>query len=288
MAKPQPQPAQQIRYFQTDLRYQYRIELLELALRKSQAAEIAAPETIDTETTATESAANGLPLQPLTTAVTQSRGIAMLEQGEVDVAFLPTSRELEQRLLAVRIPIMQGLLGYRVLLIHSRNQAKFAKLETLEQLQRRFVAGFGADWTDLAILTHNRLQVQRVTQYQNLFPMLNAGRFDYVPRGINEVWDEMAVMGPQYPGLLVDSQLALHYDYPIYFFVNKANRQLANRIEKGLRLALADGSFKRLFLSYHGQLVTRLRNRRVFELTNPTLPADMPAIDTSWWQPPAH
>lgn len=262
---------ERIGYFQKDQRYAYRIDLLRLALENTRAEY------------------GDYALIPVAGEMTQARGEAFLAHpgSPVRVAFLPTTVEREKHFLPVRIPILRGILGYRVLLIHARNTEKFAEVQTLDQLRQHFRAGFGTDWADLKILRHNGLPVVDTPSYESLFRMLHAGRFDYFPRGLNEAWRELEVWRPELKALQVEERLALYYPYPVYYFVNRADTQLAQRIEMGLRRALEDGSFEKLFRKYHEDDIRRARigERRLLRLENPNLPADTPALGTGWWLP---
>ncbi|GIU28589.1 transporter substrate-binding domain-containing protein [Shewanella schlegeliana] len=262
---------QVVKYYQLDSRFNYRIALLNLVLEKTAAKYGTAK------------------LEPIEQVVTQSRGLVMLQDNEIDVVFLATTKQREQAFLAVKIPIMRGILGLRVLLIHRDNIDRFASVagstaDSFEQF-KQLEAGFVFHWADLAILESNQIPVQKQPNYENLFAMLSAKRFDYFPRGVNEVWREIAEYSKAYPDLVVDKYIALQYEYPVYFFVNKNNTTLAKRIEEGLNRALADGSFKQLFLKHHKGLIkqAQLPQRKLFHLANPTLPASTPEIDKSWW-----
>lgn len=259
-----------IGYFQTDLRYEYRIKLLELALEK------------------TRDGYGDFHLVPVSDEMSQGRGLEFLRKGEnVRVAFLPTTSEREKDFLAIRIPILRGILGYRVFLIHQDARDAFAEVASLEELKARFTAGFGTHWADKAILVSNGIAVVDTPSYDNLFGMLNARRFDYFPRGINEAWHEVEKRGADFPKLMVEPELALYYPYAVYFFVNRKDDLLAQRIDTGLRLALSDGSFEALFREYHEEDIRRagLDKRRLFILENPTLPETTDVIDTRWWLP---
>lgn len=260
-----------IKHFQTDIRYEYRYNLLRLALQK---------------TTATD---GPLTLEALPYKVTQKRGLAFLMDGGVDVVSLATNIDREKQMLPIRIPILRGLLGYRVFLIHDKSKEKFKQVEVLDNLKDQFVAGFGIHWADYKILKANNIPVETSAIYKNLFDMLMAGRFDYFPRGINEAWNEVKRFGSQYPDIAVEDNIAFFYPYPTYFFVRKNNFKLAGRIERGLKLALEDGSFKKLFMDYHQDMINQaqLSDRLMFTLNNPNLPPGTPKIDSSWWLPQA-
>ncbi len=262
---------QYLRYYQADPRFEYRVQLLKLALEK------------------TEAEFGTVELNTVEEDVTQSRGLMMLEDNDIDIVFLAANTDRLKRFRAVPIPILRGMLGYRVLMIHRDSADSFADVESLPELTHRFEAGFGSHWVDLEILKYNHIPVQEVHDYDSLFAMLAGKRFDFFPRGINEAWQELDNISAQYPQLMVEEHLALMYLYPIYFFVNKDNHSLAVRIEKGLTLAEEDGTFKQLFIHYNRASIDKanLTNRRIFELENNTLPDDSPPIDTSWWLNPS-
>ncbi len=246
-----------IRYFQSDVRYAYRIELLTLILEK------------------TQQQFGSYCLSPISEQVTPKRGIMLLQQGiKVDIASLPTNETLEQNLLPIKIPILNGILGFRLLLIKNDEQPQFKDIENLTQFSSKFVAGFNSHWTDIAILKTNNIKVVATPLYENLFTMLAKDRFDYFPRGLNEIYSENAL----HPELAIDKYLVLHYPYPVYFFVNKSNVSLARRIRSGLEIIKSDGSFDALFNRHHQDLLHRanLDSRVMLELENPYLPLITP------------
>lgn len=214
----------------------------------------------------------------------QSRRLRMLQEGDLDLAWSMTSCEREKDLLPVRIPMQKGLLGYRIFIIKPCMESAFAQVKSLEDL-KAFSAGQGHDWPDRKILEGNGLHVVSSATYAGCFRMLLRGRFDCFPRGVVEPWDEVA----QYPdgGLTVEKTLMLRYPAPIYFFVSRDNPELARRMEKGLRKALADGSFDDLFYNnpYHRKALekARIKVRRVIDLVNPLLPPETPLTEKALW-----
>ncbi len=258
-----------IRYFQQDARYAYRTALLQLVL----------------DQTAEEGRCQ---LSPQFTTVTPDRGLALLQEGRIDVVSVPTTLRRERELRAVRFDILRGLLGYRVLLIRKQRQAEFAAVRSLAEL-RRFRLGLGSHWADLPLLQYNGFQVMATPRYESLFAMLARGRFDAFPRGVNEAWQELAEQQGTFPDLRVEPTLALYYPWPVYFFVRRDNQPLADRLHRGLMRAQADGSLQRLFMEHHGNLLQQanLAKRRLLLLSNPGLPPGTPKADTSWWLPAA-
>lgn len=255
-----------ITYFQTGEIYEYRVALLDLVLEK------------------TRESHGAMKAIPYGEAVTQARGLQLLRSGSIDIASLGTSREREEAFLPVRIDILRGLLGYRVLMIKEERQGDFDRVRNLEDL-RGFSAGFGSQWADISVLRDNGLPVEGVANTLRLPEMLSGGRIDYLPRGINEAWIELAAYKPRHPDLAIENGIALFYPYPVYFFVRKDNVRLAERLKRGLELALEDGSFRKLFLDYHKNLIAQagLGKRILIRLENDDLPEGCPPVDPSWW-----
>ncbi len=231
-----------------DQRLNYYLRLLDLALKKS-----------------------GGPyrLQPTGQHMVTPRVLQQMEtSGSIDVIWSPTNPEMEQRLIPIRIPIDKGVLGWRLLLIKKSDRARFAQIQTQRQLQA-LAAGQQRDWSDTVILRANGLDVVAAGLYQPMFQMLASDRFQYFPRGVIEIWDEEKQHA--HLGLEVEPHLALHYPVQTYYFVSKRNPALAQRIERGLRLAIKDGTFDALFEQCNGDFIRRasLGSRTVLELTNP-------------------
>ena len=226
-------------------------------------------------------------LEPSSEPMNQGRGISLLSAGEqIDVIWSMTSRAREQQLIPVRIPLLKGLMGYRIFIIRAEDEVWFSKIKTLDQL-RELRIGQGHDWPDVDILRANGLRVETTTEYEKLFQMLQAGRFDFFPRALNEPWEE--VQAHKELNLEVEKGLLLYYPTANYFFVNKNNSALAGRIESGLERAIADGSFDALFNSHpinaYALDHAHLGQRRMLKLINPLLPAETPlGRKELWWQ----
>lgn len=249
-----------------DHRDDYQVELLALALKKS---------------------GHAYELKPHLAFMLQVREIKELEHGvSLDVIWTMTSVEREKTLLPVRIPIDRGLLGWRLLMVRSQALPHFAALALPTQL-RLLRAGQGFDWPDTVILKNAGYNVDETVRYNDLFVRLAAGRLDYVPRSVQEVWGEL----DSHPGmgLAVEPTLALHYPAAMYFFVNRRNTALAADLQRGLEAALADGSFEALFQRHFGAALARadLARRRVVELANPVLPPETPLANRALWYRPA-
>ncbi|MGB4073256.1 hypothetical protein [Pseudomonas sp.] len=236
---------------------------------------------------ALEKAHSPLRLQPTHYSMEQERALINLERNErLDVVWSMTSREREQRLLPVRIPLDKGLFGWRIALLPSDAPQRFKDVQGLADL-RQFTAGQGHDWPDSEILRRQGLPVKVSASYGSLFRMLQAQRFDYFPRSVIEIWDELD--HPRGRPLVADPYVLLHYPAAMYFFFSPQRPELAETVRQGLELALADGSFEQLFQTHFAASLQRanLAQRRVIELNNPLLPSATPLQRRElWFTPP--
>ncbi len=247
---------------EADSRLDYPVRLLDMALRKSGVA---------------------YALHAESRSMSQEAALQQLAQGShINVLWSMTSKEREQLLLPIRIPIDKGLFGYRIAFVRPQVPNPLAKVHTLADL-RHLTAGQGQGWPDTDILRDNDLPVVTQLSFEELIPLLHAGRFDYFPRSILEIWAEKAL--PVTRNATVDEHLLIYYPTAVYFFVNKKDTLLAQTLERGLNMAIADGSFNTLFYEHHGEALKRanLRQRQRISLHNPLLPAQTPLARKALW-----
>ena len=178
------------------------------------------------------------------------RCFADLKSGKnINVMWTVTNQKRESEFLPIRVSLLRELNNFRIFLIRNGDQARFDNINTIDDL-RKFSAGLGSQWPDTDVMRFNELNVITSPSYLPLFKMLTAKRFDYFPRGLYEIWNEENVHKDE--GIIIEKNIMLYYPAPFYFFVNKDNAALASRIERGLKLAIADGSFDELLLSIPG------------------------------------
>lgn len=181
-----------------------------------------------------------------------------------------SNKQREAELWTVKVPLLRELNDYRLFLIRAEDQERFSAIRTLDDL-RKFKAGAGVNWPSTDVLRANNLPVVTSIAYEYLFPMLRAKRFDYMPRGVYEAVNEQRANAAD--KLAIERTIFLHYHVPFYFFVSKENAALGKRVERGLRIALKDGSADKLFNSIpafrEAQAEIDRHHRRVFELKVP-------------------
>lgn len=103
-----------------------------------------------------------------------------------------TSPAREQGVIVIRIPLLKGLLGQRLLAIRADSASRYGQVRTLDDLRRDFTLGQCHDWPDTGIQKAAGLNtVTAPPSYDTLYPMLQARRFDAIPLGINEIDDEI-------------------------------------------------------------------------------------------------
>lgn len=215
---------------------------------------------------------------------TQGRYIEDLRAGRIDVMWAASDANIETLVTPVRIPLLKGLLGHRIFLIHKNSQYKFDAVNTLEDL-KKLKLGQGSTWADTKILESNGLTVVKTQKYDSLFYMLDGGRFDAFPRGVQEPWGEVNKI----PGLelAIEKHLMLAYKMPFYLFVSSENKALARDIETGFNAMIADGTFDHEFLNDSSIKkvieMADLKNRKVFYLDNPALPKSTPVDRSELW-----
>ena len=213
----------------------------------------------------------------------QARWISMLQQDKDNfVIWTMTDAQREQQMRPIRIPLSKGLFGYRVLVIRKGEQARFDQINSIDDLAK-LIGGQGTHWPDTRIMRANGLKLVTAENTDSLFRMIQAKRFDYFPRGTSEAWYELSERyGDK---LAIENHLLLYYPTDIYFFVNKRNQALANRIEKGLEILIDNGEFDKFFFG-HPRVSTafnKLKNRRLLKLTNPYLPPETPVDNPRYW-----
>ena len=116
----------------------------------------------------------------------RNRMLFELQKGTtINVHNAPTRPEWEEKAIPIMFPLMKGLLNYRIFLIHKDNVDKFKKLETIDDL-KKLTAGVGAQWsTTKALRKIGGFKIETGNNYEGLFSMLMAKRFDYFIRGMN-------------------------------------------------------------------------------------------------------
>jgi len=215
----------------------------------------------------------------------ESRSTFSLGQGLYDVHWMHTSKEREEALIPIRIPLLRGLIGWRLLGMKAGDQPRFNDVTEVGDLEA-FTLVQGHDWPDTDVLSRAGLNVWRAPSKEGMFRMLAAGRVDLFPRAITEIWQEMELFSDL--DVAVEENLVLVYPSAYYFFVTPEKPELAEAIEKGLNKAVEDGSFEEAFQGYFGEVVERsgLADRKILRIDNPLMPEHTPLDRPELWYQP--
>ncbi|WP_226991081.1 transporter substrate-binding domain-containing protein [Paraglaciecola psychrophila] len=223
-------------------------------------------------------------LQAFGTSMVYRRKLMSLNSGKLDVMWAMTSKQREQDLLPILIPLFKGLIGYRVMVIQDTKQQELTHTLTTQQI-KNMVAIQGIDWADTDILRTNGFKVETSDWYKSLYKSVSEGYYDYFPRSILEPWAEMQKY--RFKNLVVENKHLLYYPAAMYFFVQKDNKALAQRLVFGLNQAIDDGSFDKLLYNYpaHQEALSKgkLSTRVIHKLSNPFLPKTAPLTDNRLW-----
>lgn len=205
-----------------------------------------------------------VPVMPIT-----NRLLREIEIERVDITWMPYNVNAPAQLMPIKIRLLKNLSDYRLFLIRANDQARFSQVKSVEDL-RRLRGGIGSHWPDRIVMEENGLPLVLSMSYFNLFKMLASNRFDYYSRGIHQVLPEIRAYADK--GLLLERELLLRYENPVYFYVNRSNTQLAERLSIGLKIAMEDGSFDAIFAQFENftwaESVLKQGNRRILSLTN--------------------
>ncbi|HET9240521.1 MAG TPA: hypothetical protein VFO10_24875 [Oligoflexus sp.] len=215
----------------------------------------------------------------------RSRALASVQQGKdfVHVVSSFASPDLDEKLLPIRISIAATVLGERIFLIRPERRQELDAIRSLEAL-KKYNIGVGQGWVDGDIMKRAGLRIQTSARYDLLFTMLQGERFDLLTRAVHEGWDELRTRG--FRELDWTEGWALAYPAPFYLYVNKNEKILAQRLEKGLQVLEANGTMDRLFIEHFGPAILRagwLERKRIV-IKNPYLPHEPPLGFSNWDQ----
>lgn len=217
-------------------------------------------------------------LQYFNSYVGRERLRLMVAQGNLDLMWSSSTKEREERLYAIKFNLLKGINEYRFLLIRAEDTEKFAKVDNLEDL-RKFNVGGGIHWSDMQIFQANDFHTVTSWQYNSLFKMLAAKRFDFMPRTFSEIITEVEENRDM--NFVMEPHIILHYEQPIYFFVAKNNHALARRIQEGLDKAQKDCSLDKLFFSVPHYKATweylQRMDKKILHLEHKEHPASAPS-----------
>ena len=223
-------------------------------------------------------------LSAIDQTITQNRAFRFLDDHSIDIHWAGTDLQREAAYRAIRIPLFGGLLGKRIPVIRIADKARFDAITDPDQL-KSLVACQGNQWPDSDILEENGYRVDRIARFEVMYRMIEAGRCDYFPRSVIEIYAELEQFGQGV--LMAYDDLVLSYPFPMYFFVNNDDPSLADDLESALTAMVQSGRLRE-FMQQHPVTrsafpLSRFNHARIFNLRNARLPPSTPVTDKVLW-----
>ncbi|MCI2282971.1 hypothetical protein L3081_05640 [Colwellia sp. MSW7] len=204
--------------------------------------------------------------------MTPSRALISLKEGQLINTYIgPDTQSWENSVITIKIPIRLGLLSYRLLLIHKSNLPLFASVNNKEALSE-LNAGLQYDWVTTTVFKENSMKFTTSHKFDSLFEMLKQTRFDYIPRAVYEIYDELNMRKSTLADIIIEPTLALHIPMATYVYVSPQETRLAKRIELGLHKLIANGDIKKILDKYYAKDISRanLKQRQIIHISNPS------------------
>lgn len=215
-------------------------------------------------------------LEPHPQPMNQNRQLVSLIKGDGDVMWSVTNRDREQKLIPIKLPLLKGYAGYRVLVINPNNQNEFNyEISSATLKTRTFVQGL--NWPDLDVLKLNGFSVEGEDWslwFNSMYSMVERELVDAFPRNIIEVHRDLSRHVDR--NLAIEQHHLMIYPNYEYFFVSPSKPELANRLRTGLIILLENGKLQELFTQYQwhkkAESLANSKARKKHYLNNPTIP----------------
>ena len=227
-------------------------------------------------------------IESVTANLARERMLRELVSGELyNTSVMASQPVWEQQLLPIWIPVDMGLSNFRIALIHRDAQEKLAAVRSLDELKALRV-GAGVGWSSRQVLDYNQFNVALGENFEPLLKMLMAGRIDYFPRGVNEVFVEFDDRSRSNPALAIEDSIVIEFPLPTYIFVSPQAPRLHQRLTDGMEAMVRDGTLRRMVAEYHADMIQRAGfcGRRVFHIGKPLLSDKTPLRRREVWFDP--
>lgn len=194
---------------------------------------------------------------------------ATIEGKIINTVIVPASKRWDNFNIPIRVPVRLGLLSYRVLLINKADLSKFEGVDSIEDLNK-LSAGLIRHWVTTGIFKDNGIKIVESGHFEGIFLMLKKQRFDYMPRSIYEVYDELHAREAVLGDIVVEPTLALYIPTSAYIYVSPKSPEIAKRIEAGVLKLLENGQLKEILYKHYFSEIKRanLPGRKFLRIEN--------------------
>lgn len=202
----------------------------------------------------------------------------------INVAMSGATPDKDHLAIPIRIPIRRGILNYRLLVINKNHADIFKNISSATQLKNLTVGIHGSSVT-AEIMKIQGFNVVAGASYDGMFRQLSQNRFDYIPRGVHEAFDELEVRKSNLDNLMIEPNLALYMPMPYYIYVSPSYPKIAERIEYGLEKMIEQKLIKSTFDKYYAEDMKKanLAERIIIDIGNPFLSPETPFERKELW-----
>ncbi|MDT0602954.1 hypothetical protein [Thalassotalea castellviae] len=217
--------------------------------------------------------------------ITPDRARQYIQEGKILNTFInPSNSKWDEYAIPIKIPLRLGLISYRLLLVNKDKLSVFKEVKTFAQLSQ-LTAGLQSSWVTTEIFTELEMNLVKSHTFEGLFLMLNKQRFDYLPRAIYEVFDELDIRKGHLTNVVIEPNIALYLPMVTYVYVSKTEPRLAKRLKIGLEKLLVSGELKTILDKYYQEDIKRadLKNRTIIEIPNPNFTDKAVLKENLYW-----
>ena len=202
----------------------------------------------------------------------------------INVYFSLTQERMENTAIPIRIPVRRGIVNYRLILIKKGTENLFSDVNTLDDL-KDIKVGVDTAWATHKTLHHHGFNIAPVADYDSMFNMLARKRFKYIPRTVNEIYDEIDRHSSDFYDFVVEPSLVLYIPSATYIFVSRESPRIADRLKEGLEMMVENGDLLNIFNQFFLDSIEKadIKNRKVIYIDNPYLPPNVPISNRNLW-----
>ena len=207
-------------------------------------------------------------------AMNISRAFRELETGDdLTLTFAHNRQEFEEKAVPIPISIRSGVDAYRLLVVKKGEESKFADVRTVEDL-KKFRVGLSPNWTTYNIMKRHGFEIVDAPYYSSMLNMLENNRYDFIPRALNEVYDEVAAYKPIEEGLVILPDIVLYIPTMSYMFVSPKKPRLYERLNTGMHAIQVNGDLAKLSDKYFKGFIeqAKIQNRRIITISRSGIP----------------
>lgn len=182
------------------------------------------------------------------------RQISYFENNKINVIWRMKTAQRDKKYRRIDVPLTQGKIAQRLLLVNSKNQDSFDTVKSLQDfINTNRIGVFGENWYDVDVWRHNKLPYMELSgDISKIYQMLHRGNrgFDYFSRSIVEIENELRL----HPYLAIERNLIFSFNTDMYFYIQKDNDALYELLTIALKNAVNTGIIDELMFEFYGDL----------------------------------